>query len=171
MLARYSLYWNSCVQEYHTHGQQHQKTKSYFQKCCCLSFDNGVWSSSVYSKSVIDWNTDENVIVMIFIALIYSPDSKAHGANMGPTCVLSAPGGPHVGPINFAIREVMRCTGSYHFNIGTFSKTSPPCLGASDTYEIRVPSTLRVILKITGRRICDFGECDSLSYSNILYLL
>ena len=32
------------------------------------------------------------------------PDSKVHGANMGPTCVLSAPDGPHVGPMNLAIR-------------------------------------------------------------------
>ena len=31
-------------------------------------------------------------------------DSKDDGANMGPTWVLSAPGGPHVGPINLAIR-------------------------------------------------------------------
>ena len=37
------------------------------------------------------------------------PDSKVHGANMGPTWVLSAPDGPHVGPMNLAIREV-----SYH---------------------------------------------------------
>ena len=33
-----------------------------------------------------------------------SPDSKVHGANMGPTWVLSAPDGPHVGPMNLAIR-------------------------------------------------------------------
>ena len=26
------------------------------------------------------------------------PDSNVHGANMGPTWVLSAPDGPHVGP-------------------------------------------------------------------------
>ena len=32
------------------------------------------------------------------------PDSKVHGANMGPTWVLSAPDEPHVGPINLAIR-------------------------------------------------------------------
>ena len=32
------------------------------------------------------------------------PDSKVHGANMGPTWVLSAPDGPHVDPINLAIR-------------------------------------------------------------------
>ena len=35
------------------------------------------------------------------------PDSKVHGANMGPTWVLSAPDGPHVGPMNLAIRVVM----------------------------------------------------------------
>ena len=31
------------------------------------------------------------------------PDSKVHVAYMGPTWVLSAPGGPHVGPMNLAI--------------------------------------------------------------------
>ena len=37
--------------------------------------------------------------------LLY-PRSKVHGANMGPTWVLSAPDGPHVGPMNLAIRVV-----------------------------------------------------------------
>ena len=37
-----------------------------------------------------------------------APDNKVHGANMGPTWVLSAPGGPHVGPMNLAIRGVTR---------------------------------------------------------------
>ena len=36
--------------------------------------------------------------------LATSPDSKVHGANMGPTWVLSAPDGPHVGPMNLAVR-------------------------------------------------------------------
>ena len=31
------------------------------------------------------------------------PDSKVHGANMGPTWVLSAPDGPYVGSIKLAI--------------------------------------------------------------------
>ena len=31
------------------------------------------------------------------------PDSKVHGTNAGPTWVLSAPGGPHIGPMNLAI--------------------------------------------------------------------
>ena len=31
------------------------------------------------------------------------PDSKVHGANMGPILGRQAPGGPHVGPMNFVI--------------------------------------------------------------------
>ena len=31
------------------------------------------------------------------------PDSKVHGANMGHTWVLSAPDGPHIGPMNLTI--------------------------------------------------------------------
>ena len=38
------------------------------------------------------------------------PDSKVHEANMGPTWVLSAPGEPHVGPMNFAIRMAITAT-------------------------------------------------------------
>ena len=32
-----------------------------------------------------------------------APDSKVHGANMGPIWGRQDPGGPHVGPMNFAI--------------------------------------------------------------------
>ena len=32
------------------------------------------------------------------------PDSKVHGANMGPNWGRQDQGGPHVGPMNFAIR-------------------------------------------------------------------
>ena len=31
------------------------------------------------------------------------PDSKVHGANMGPIWGRQDPGGPHVGPMNFVI--------------------------------------------------------------------
>ena len=36
------------------------------------------------------------------------------GANMGPTCVLSAPDGPHVGPMNHAIWVVFRTSRFTH---------------------------------------------------------
>ena len=35
------------------------------------------------------------------------PDSKVHGANIGPTSVLSTPVGPNVGPMNLAIRVML----------------------------------------------------------------
>ena len=34
-----------------------------------------------------------------------NPDSKVHGGNMGPILGWQDPGGPHVGPMNFAIWE------------------------------------------------------------------
>ena len=57
----------------------------------CLNFR---WSVSV--KWTYNW--------IISDVMPYSPDSKVHGANMGPTWVLSAPDGPHVGLMNLAIR-------------------------------------------------------------------
>ena len=34
------------------------------------------------------------------------PDSKVHGSNMGPIWGRQDPGGPHVGPMNFALWNV-----------------------------------------------------------------
>ena len=42
------------------------------------------------------------------------PDSKLHWANMGPTWVLSAPDGPHVGPTNLAIMVASPFPAVYH---------------------------------------------------------
>ena len=36
-----------------------------------------------------------------------SPDSKVHGANMGPIWGRQDPGGVHVGPMNFAILDIL----------------------------------------------------------------
>ena len=47
------------------------------------------------------WEWLQNVI---FEAI---PDSKVHGANMGPIWDPQNPGGLHVGPMNFAIWDVM----------------------------------------------------------------
>ena len=37
-----------------------------------------------------------------------NPDSKVHATNMGPIWGRQDPGGPHVGPMNLAIRESNR---------------------------------------------------------------
>ena len=61
---------------------------------------------------VAGWNWDyieEPMIICLFISIVSvcklgeSPDSKVHGAIMGPIWDRQDPGGPHVGPMNFAI--------------------------------------------------------------------
>ena len=42
-------------------------------------------------------------LVKFLITLNTIPDSKVHGANMGPIWGRQDPGGPHVGPMNFTI--------------------------------------------------------------------
>ena len=52
------------------------------------------------------------------------PNSKVHGANMGPTWVLPAPGGPRVGPLNLAIRIYANFQSRYYLNTHS---THPIC--------------------------------------------
>ena len=40
---------------------------------------------------------------MLSRADCWYPDSKVHGANMGPIWGRQDPGGPHAGPMNFVI--------------------------------------------------------------------
>ena len=61
---------------------------------------NSSWSIVPY----VSWKT---VLISLVTRICITnpiPDSKVHGANMGPTWVLLAPDGPHVGPSNLAIR-------------------------------------------------------------------
>ena len=56
------------------------------------------------------------------IILSNNPDSKVHGANMGPTWRQQDPSGPHVGSMNFAIRERSRFPQlPWHHGEGTIS--------------------------------------------------
>ena len=52
--------------------------------------------------SEVSWHSPKGKITVNAVDIC--PDSKVHGANMGPTWVLSAPDWPHVGPMNLAIR-------------------------------------------------------------------
>ena len=54
-----------------------------------------------------------------------NPDSRVHGANMGPTWVLSAPGGPHVGPMSLAIWEGTRHV-SYYASFAQWKSINKP---------------------------------------------
>ena len=50
--------------------------------------------------------TEHKLYVMLHM-ILENPDSKVHGANMGPIWGRQDPGGPHVGPMNFAIWDVL----------------------------------------------------------------
>ena len=58
--------------------------------------------------SVYSWVTQFSVTLVMFWCIYENPDSKVHGAKMGPTWILSAPDGPHVGPMNLANGEAYR---------------------------------------------------------------
>ena len=93
------LEWSYCgidanLMALHTYQQNRNESELEFQGCrkiytCML---NSVCSDgySFIKRGTANANT--------------YPDSKVPGANMGPTWVLSAPDGPHVGPMNLAIR-------------------------------------------------------------------
>ena len=67
--------------------------------------------------AVIIAHTRTNIYVYAYICVhtlpVGVPDCKVHWANMGPTWVLSAPDGSHVGPMNLAIRCVSQLTVIY----------------------------------------------------------
>ena len=47
----------------------------------------------------------------LFLALYSTiPDSKVHGANVGPIWGRQDPGGPHVGPMNLALWDILIMT-------------------------------------------------------------
>ena len=50
-----------------------------------------------------------SMAVYVFTMLEACPDSKVHGANMGPIWGRQDPAGPHVGPMNFAIWHLFSC--------------------------------------------------------------
>ena len=62
-----------------------------------------------------------------------NPDSKIHVANMGPTWVLSDPDGPHVGPMNLALREIIIVV---HQGVVPISLEQKPITEVTIIYEI-----------------------------------
>ena len=56
----------------------------------------------IYDPTAGRWDVQPVEMVAVEID---NPDSKVHGASMGPIWGRQDPGGPHVGPMNFAIWE------------------------------------------------------------------
>ena len=75
----------------------------------------------------------------ICVASSYCPDSKVHGANMGSIWGRQAPGGPHVGPMNFIIWVGLQ-------NHTRFVHSEPfPCCSIEDTLALMCGGLAHVI--------------------------
>ena len=61
--------------------------------------------SIIKQRLIVLWNRRAGLIS--YKTLHHYPNIKVHEANMGPTWVMSAPDGPHVVPINLAIRVLL----------------------------------------------------------------
>ena len=94
---------------------------------------NWIWNSKVDTTKYIGTSARQLIILVVKVQLLilttwgwtspaqqrrmerqkygwilqvsHGPDSKVYGANMGPIWGRQDPGGPHVGPVNFAIWE------------------------------------------------------------------
>ena len=65
----------------------------------------------------------------MFVSQRNIPNSKIHGANLGPIWVRQDPGGPHVGPMNFAIWDES-CLVMSNFVVNTVPADGLAPLGA-----------------------------------------
>ena len=76
-------------------------TKFIDARCYVENEGGNVPTTSEWLTSVLPTKISE--VWWYIILTVTSPDSKVRGANMGPGWVLSAPDGPHIGPMNLAI--------------------------------------------------------------------
>ena len=92
-----------------------------------------LWHHTPQGQPVTKHETPlHNNIHKALLIIDYSPDSKIHGANMRPIWVRQDPGGPHVGPMNFAIWEVLSMILFRFFSylcllINDYQVLIPPC--------------------------------------------
>ena len=80
-------------------------------RMCCATGDVALLAITGTTK-LVPYHIVRSLQLIWGSGLCYSfgqgiPDSKVHGANMGPTWVLSVPDGPHIGLKNLAIRDII----------------------------------------------------------------
>ena len=94
------------------------------------------------------------------VFIINSPDSKVHWANMGLTWGLSAPGGPHVGPMNLAIR-VCFCHVLRHQQAQYWPYSSPIHIPTGPALEVLKAEAVLDFISITAHKkvtLCHFSS-------------
>ena len=91
-------------------------------------------------------------------------DSKVHGDNMGPIYVLSAPNGPHAGPMNLAswdsqqVHDVMHSTFSVFSALELWTKDTGGDVGEDNGSCIHRPCLTNSIQRCTLLHLTDIGR-------------
>ena len=101
-----NLWCHHLQQSWHHDNSQFTLSLQCYNSCFCLYFvDILCWERKVGEATALALQELlEGVIVLISKAFTdNNPDSKVHGVNIGPIWGQQDPGGPHVGPMNFAI--------------------------------------------------------------------
>ena len=82
---------------------------------CLFEMDPRMFAvSSIFLVLTVRYQTDSSIFFIKMQSVYTYPDKNVHLAYMGPTWVLSAPGGPHVGPMNLTIRAYFHNYSSIH---------------------------------------------------------
>ena len=96
-------------------------------------------------KKIINWRLRDDD----WRTSVRDPDSKVHGAKMGPTWVLSAPDGPHVGPMNLAIKRPFAAASTIAVEQPTAKHQTFPIYGYFSYQDTSLPTCLfHVIVSI-----------------------
>ena len=78
------------------------------------SFDDTDYKMSAFLFSLIVSRELSTTIIAAMHSIMLAndriPDSRVHGANMGPIWGRKGPGGPHVGPMNIALCDISLST-------------------------------------------------------------
>ena len=104
------------------------------------------------------------------------PDSKVHGANMGPIWGRQDPGGPHVGPMNFAIWGILWVQGlisAQSFSAANYVKYAIFAMKSMGQCKKDVTPVCYVFLALSHRNmICDIAllyDLDNQQQDTIQY--
>ena len=118
--------------------QKHTEILSWYDVLlCCLSMQdfflevqiefNFAKTSSVNCFAVSGMIGKSAVHPETYYCMHNIPDSKVHGTNIGLTWVMSAPDGPHVGPMKLAIRNTIYYILYYTCPLFVRKSQSPTC--------------------------------------------
>ena len=77
--------------------------ETFYNICYDLTMQHAKFQICTYQIPYFDIAKNSDYVWTMVYNIV--PDNKVHVTNMGPTWVLSVPGRPHVGLMNFAIRE------------------------------------------------------------------